>query len=238
MFFRSVISVFLLSTWVFLLNTVCAAAPLMVEKNLFATDRKPPSPESLDTSSRPAKPSLALSNIQLDGVIIHSGGKKAVLRMKNLSSGSPGKKGSFVSPFLTVREGEMVSDYRVSKIEAKTISLEKEGQTFTISLFSENKVLSPTTPSVTSVQPQQPNAQTGGPQPEANPEGTPGQPGINAQNQPQVLPNRANAAANPGGGRNRNPNARLRGQDPAEQGVQDPAFEPDPNQPAETLDEE
>ncbi len=36
-----------------------------------------------------------------------------------------------------------MGDFRVSKIEAKSISLEKEGQTFVINLFAPGKVLPP-----------------------------------------------------------------------------------------------
>ncbi len=86
---------------------------------------------------------MAIGNIQLDGVIIKSNSKRAVLRMKNQVAGAPGKKGQPASPYVTVREGQMVGDYRVSKIESKSISLEKDGQTFTVGLFAENKVVTP-----------------------------------------------------------------------------------------------
>lgn len=236
MFAKSVASIFLLLMWGLVFIAVCEANPLMVEKNLFATDRKPPSPESLNESSKPAKPSVALGNIQLDGVIFQSSEKRAVLRMKNQSSGPPGKKGPSGSPFVTVREGQMVSDYRVSKIDSKSISLEKEGQTFTISLFAENKVLSPVTPSAAPVQPQTATAPPpGGAQPEVEnseqPAGLQTRPGANPQNEQQGFPNQARVGpGNPGGGRHRNPNVR--------QNVQDPAAEQDPDQPAETVEEE
>jgi hypothetical protein len=239
--FKKIASVFLLLMWVFAFSAVCAATPLMVEKNLFATDRKPPSPESLDASSKPAKPSLALGNIQLDGVVFQSGERKAVLRVKNQSAGPPGKKGQAASPFVTVREGQMVSDYRVAKIEPKSISLEKEGQTFTISLFAENKVLSPVTPSAASVQPQAATPPPVAAQQEGDSEQPAGQPGLYPQNQPQAFQNQARTLPpNPGGGRNRNPNFRQqRVQDPAaEQALQDPAVEQDLSQPAETVEEE
>jgi hypothetical protein len=235
---KSISSVFLLLMWVLVSSAVCAAAPLMVEKNLFATDRKPPSPESVDASSKPAKPGMALGNIQLDGVIIQSSGKKAVLRMKNQAAGPPGRKGPSVSPFVTVREGQMVSDYRVSKIEPKSISLEKDGQTFTVGLFAENKVLSPVTPAPAPVQPQPATAPPGGAQPDVDtgqPPDVQNQPGVNPR---PPLPGQANAAVpNPGGGRSRNQAANPN----AQQNVQDPAADPviqDPNQPAETIEEE
>jgi len=140
-FLKKFLSILLLLVLGPVFNSVCTAAPLMVERNLFATDRKPPSPDSADTSSKSAKPGMAVGNIQLDGVIIQSNVKRAVLRMKNPPAGAAAKKGQPTSPFVTVREGQVVSDYRVSKIESKSISLEKDGQTFTISLFAENKVV-------------------------------------------------------------------------------------------------
>ena len=187
---KSISSVFLLLMWVLVSSAVCAAAPLMVEKNLFATDRKPPSPESVDASSKPAKPGMALGNIQLDGVIIQSSGKKAVLRMKNQAAGPPGRKGPSVSPFVTVREGQMVSDYRVSKIESKSISLEKDGQTVTIGLFAGNKVVTPLSAPQAPVPAQQPMAAPGVAPQEAGanqPPGVPLQPGYSPAN-PQQLP--------------------------------------------------
>ena len=64
----------------------------MIEKNLFANDRKPPPPESADASPKPARPAMALANIQLDGVIIQSNSKKAVLRMKSQPGGAAGQE--------------------------------------------------------------------------------------------------------------------------------------------------
>jgi hypothetical protein len=235
-FRKGLSSVFLLLVWVVVFNAPCAAAPLMVEKNLFSTDRKPPSPESVDTSSKSEKPGLAVGNIQLDGVMIQSGEKKAVLRMKTQPQGAAANKGQSGSPFVTVREGQMVSDYRVSKIEPKSILLEKDGETFTVSLFAANKVLSPVAPVPAPVQPQPaaPPPEVGADQP---PEAQ-GQPGVNPQRQRQSLPGQAAAGQPspnnpPGGSRNRaqagNPN------------VQDPAAEPamqDQNQPAETIEEQ
>ena len=131
MFLKRILPVFLLLVWGAVFSSICAAAPLMIEKNLFSNDRKPPPPESADASLKPAKPGMALANIQLDGVMIQSNSKKAVLRMKSQPGGAAGKKGEPASPFVTVREGQIVSDYRVSKIESKSISLEKDGETFT-----------------------------------------------------------------------------------------------------------
>jgi hypothetical protein len=240
-FLKSISSFFLLLMCTLAFNAVCAASPLMVEKNLFSTDRKPPSPESLDASSKPVRPGVALGNIQLEGVIIHSSEKRAVLRMKSQSVGPPGRKGSSPSPFVTVREGQMVSDYRVSKIEPKSISLEKDGQTFTVNLFAENKVLSPIAPQPPPVQTQPAAMPPGGAQQDVDnehPAGVQTEPGANQQNPRQAVPGQGRAGPpNLGGGRNRNqaanPNAQQNAQDPAaDQGMQDP------NQPAETVEEE
>ncbi len=143
--------------------------------------------------------------------------------MKNQPTGpAAGKAQHPSSPYMTVREGQMISDYRVSKIDPKSISLEKDGQTFTLGLFAENKVLSPVGA------PAAPPPQPAAPQPEVAPqEGNGNQPGVNPEN-PQPL-----AVPNPGGPRNRN-----RVNVNAQQNVQDPAAEQaDPNQPAETIDE-
>ncbi|HYA43235.1 MAG TPA: hypothetical protein VEF34_18170 [Syntrophobacteraceae bacterium] len=227
MFRIRILSVFFFLAWWALFNSICAAAPLMVEKNLFANDRKPPPPESADTAGKAAKPGMPVGNIQLDGVIIESSAKRAILRMKSLPAAPPPKKGQPASPFLTVREGQMVSDYRVTKIEPKSISLEKDGQTFTIGLFAANKVSSPASPVPTPAAPA-PAPQEGEsnpaagvqPQPAGNlpPQAMPGQP------QP-FAPRRGFA-----GNRNIPPNL-----NPA---IPDPTVNQDPNQAAEPVEEE
>jgi hypothetical protein len=238
-FLKRILPVFLLLVWGAVFNSICAAAPLMVEKNLFATDRKPPPPESADSSPKAAKPGMAIGNIQLDGVIIQNNAKRAVLRMKSQPAGAPGKKGQPSSPFVTVREGQAVGDYRVSKIESKSISLEKDGQTFTVSLFAENKVVTPASAPPAPTPVQQPMAAPGVAPQEAGANQPPGvqlQPGYNPANQPQAL--RGQAAPPP------NPNVAgfPASQRQAPQNVYAPTPEPvinqDPNQAAETIEEE
>jgi len=232
-FLRIIISIFLFLAWGAVFNSVCAAGPVMVEKNLFSLDRKAPPPESADASAKPSKASMEIANLQLDGVIIDSKAKKALLRMKNQPAGTPGKKGQPSSPFITVREGQSVSDYRVSKIDSRSISLEKDGQTFTIGLFAENKVVSPSSPVAPVQQPV--------PAPVAAPPGGNQPPSAEAspQNQPQVTPGQAQMPQGtpvapggrfPGLGRNiqQNPNAPAP-ESPANQ---------DPNQPAEIIEEQ
>jgi len=118
----------------------------MVDKNLFAQDRKPPSPETAAAPAAAGKPGMPVTNIQLDGVMIKGNSRKALVRMK--ASGGPagqaGKKGS--SPFVVVRENQQVGDFRVVKIEPKSISLERDGQHFVVSLFAEGKIATPAAP--------------------------------------------------------------------------------------------
>jgi hypothetical protein len=237
-FLKRILPVLLLLVWGAVFSSICEASPLMVEKNLFATDRKAPPPESADTSAKPAKPGIAIGNIQLDGVIIQSNAKRAVLRMKNQPGGPAGKKGQ-PSPFVTVREGQMVSDYRVSKIESRSISLEKDGQTFIVGLFAENKVVTPPSPPPAPVPVQQPMGAPGVAPQEAGANQPPGaqpQPGYNPQN-PQQLP--------PGQGAPPYPDSRVAG-NPASNRNQQNVYAPspeqgvnqDPNQPAEAVEEE
>ena len=235
MLVKRVLWVFLFLVWGGVFNSICAAAPLMVEKNLFATDRKPPPPESADSSPKAAKPGMAIGNIQLDGVIIQNNAKRAVLRMKSQPAGAPGKKGQPSSPFVTVREGQAVGDYRVSKIESKSISLEKDGQTFTVSLFAENKVVTPASvpPAPTPVQ--QPMAAPGVAPQEAGanqPPGVPLQPGYDPANPQQLPPAEMTPPPNPNVGGY-----------PASQGnvppnMYAPAINQDPNQAAVTIEQE
>ncbi len=235
MFVKRILWVFLLLVLGGVFQSICAAAPLMVEKNLFAADRKQSSAESADISAKAAKPGMAIGNIQLDGVIIQSNSKRAVLRLKDRLVGAAGKKGRPVSPFVTVREGQMVGDYRVSKIESKSISLEKDGQTVTIGLFAENKVITPPSAAPVPAPAQQPMAapEVAPQQAGANkPPGVQLQPSYNPANPQQLPPSEAapppnpNVAGYPASQRNVPPN------------VHAPVMNQDPNQAAETIEEE
>lgn len=116
-------------------------APIMVEKNLFSQDRKPPSPESAKPPPQANKPGVSVKSIQLDGVIVFGEDRKALLRVKGPTA--TGGKGKQASPYVVVREGGRVGDYKVVKIETKSVHLEKDGQTETIALFAEGKVSPP-----------------------------------------------------------------------------------------------
>jgi hypothetical protein len=125
----------------FLPESPAFASPLVVEKNLFSTDRKPTPPDSGGSASQSSTPAVPPKALQLDGIMIHGNTKKALIRLKGQM---PGKdKGKDNSPFVSVREGEKVSDYVVNKIGMKSVSLEKAGQTFEIYLYSSGKVLPP-----------------------------------------------------------------------------------------------
>ncbi len=133
-----------------LLASVCvplfASPPSMIEKNLFAQDRKPPSPQSESDRSHGAGPGTAVGDIQLDGVVFANKSKIALLRLKNNPVSAPGKPSAPTSPFIKARVGEMVNDYRVTKIDLRSVTLEKGGQSYEIGLFAANKVLAPASP--------------------------------------------------------------------------------------------
>lgn len=154
----------------------------MVDKNLFAQDRKPPSPESAAAPAATGKPGMPITNIQLDGVMIKGNSRKALVRMKAASGGQAGKKGA--SPFMVVRENQQVGDFRVVKIEPKSISLEKDGQNFVISLFAEGKVVPPAAQPPAAAQPPRDENMT---PPGQNQQGLP----------PGVPPNRAHRGQPP-----------------------------------------
>jgi len=124
-----------------LIYSSCQAAPTMVEKNLFSQDRKPPAPESEASATQPTKPGMPISNFQLDGVIIRGNEKKAMIRLKSQAGMGDKKKGQV--PYVTARENEQVGDYRIVRIEPKSVTLEKEGQSVTLGLFAEGKMVIP-----------------------------------------------------------------------------------------------
>lgn len=143
-------------------SSTVPATPLMVEKNLFSQERKPPSAEAPGPAT-PTAPPVPPKAIQLDGIMIHGPVRKALLRLKGGTGAR--EKGKKDSPFTTVSEGEKVNDYTVTKIGTRSISLEKGGQTFEVFLYAEGKVLpplAPTPPSAPMQPPPPPRAQGGG----------------------------------------------------------------------------
>ncbi len=138
---RNLCAGFLAMWFAFETGTCFGAAPIMVEKNLFAQDRKPPSEQAAPTPQA-NQPGLQPKSIQLDGVFICGDVKKALIRLKGQPSGKD-KSGKAQSPFVMVREGEKLAEYQVVRIEPRSVSLEKDGQTYVVSLFAEGKVVPP-----------------------------------------------------------------------------------------------
>jgi hypothetical protein len=214
---------------VLLICSFSTAAPLMVEKNLFAQDRKPPPPESAASPAQPGRPGMPITNIQLDGVMINGSNKKALVRMKSPQPGADRKK--VQSPFVTVREGQQIGDFRVTRIEPKSVQVEKDGQSYTINLFAEGKIASPV---AAQAPPVNPNPAPGVAE---NAPPIPGQPNQRANMQPRPLPFTPGQEPQPV-----NPAANV-GMDPSQQvqgqvGIpgQDPSAAV-PEQPAEEDDE-
>ncbi len=156
---------------VFGLSVPSFSSPILVERNLFSPDRKPPSPEEATSTTKSSKPSVPPKALQLDGIIIHGETRKALIRVKGQM---PGKdKGKESSPFVSVREGEKISDYVVNKIGLKSISVEKDGETFELYLYATGKVLPPLAPTPP---PQDAAGNANAPGGPRDPRGRPGQP--------------------------------------------------------------
>jgi hypothetical protein len=130
--------------WMWGLSSPCGSASLMVEKNLFASDRKPPSPEATAPAPQANKPGLTAKAVQLDGVFIRGDIKKAIMRVKGQIPGADKAKPQ--NPYVTVKEGEKIGDLHVVKIDTRSVSLEKDGQVEVVKLFAEGKVVPPAPP--------------------------------------------------------------------------------------------
>jgi len=144
--------VFSIATVVWLAWFCCStgAQPIMVEKNLFSSDRKPTTDEAPDAEAahKGSGPTgLPPKSVQLDGIFIRQDVKKALLRVSNqllgeaAASKGKGKKDQF--PYMTVSEGESIGDFKVVKIDSRSVSLEKDKQVYVISLFMDGKVVPP-----------------------------------------------------------------------------------------------
>ncbi|MCU0586820.1 MAG: hypothetical protein MUF52_01575 [Syntrophobacteraceae bacterium] len=121
-----------------------SASPIVIEKNLFSPDRKPPSPDAEPAAAASSSPAVPPKTLQLDGIFFHGSTRKALVRVKGQM---PGKdKSKDTSPFVSVREGDKIHDYVVSKIGTKSIFVEKGGQTFELYLYAAGKVLPPLAP--------------------------------------------------------------------------------------------
>jgi hypothetical protein len=112
--------------------------PLMVEKNLFSAERKPVDSKTAEPAAE--APKLGKGTVQLDGVFIHGDVRKAILRVNpSLLKKSKNK----AEPFVSVGENDQIGDYKVVKIEPRSITLEQRGATFVIPLFAPGKVTPP-----------------------------------------------------------------------------------------------
>lgn len=127
------------------LDAPSLSSSIIVERNLFSPDRKPPAPDSEPSSAAGSSPAVPPKALQLDGIFVYGNTRKALIRFKGQAPGKDKAKES--SPFVSVREGDKVSDYLVNKIGTKSIMLEKGGQTFELYLYASGKVLPPLTPS-------------------------------------------------------------------------------------------
>lgn len=184
----------------------CSGAPVMVEKNLFAPDRKPPSPEATAPTPQANKAGLSSKAVQLDGVFIRGDIKKAIMRVKGQIPGAD--KGKAQNPYVTVKEGEKIGDLQVVKIETRSVSLEKDGQIDVIKLFAEGKVVppAPPAPAVQGASPAPPGQVPQAPdvaRAPGQPPQPPGPPGAAGGNVPAVAP------APPGGQRAAMPPAQM-----------------------------
>jgi hypothetical protein len=119
-------------------GTTRAQEPQMVERNLFSPERKPVESKTPESTGEPAK--MPKGTIQLDGVFLHGEVKKAILRVNPSLLKDKKKK---TDPFVTVSENEQVGDYRITKIEPRSISVEMRGATFDVPLFAAGKVAPP-----------------------------------------------------------------------------------------------
>jgi hypothetical protein len=139
---RSSIALLSLLAWLVIgvVGLVAAQEPLMVEKNLFSPERKAMETKGPEPTGEP--PKLPKGAIQLDGVFLHGDVKKAILRVNPSMLKKPVAKGK-TDPFVTVSEDEQLGDYRVAKIEPRSITVEQRGSTFVVPLFAPGKVAPP-----------------------------------------------------------------------------------------------
>lgn len=134
----------LTACWLWGLSAPCCGASLMVEKNLFAPDRKPPSADATAPAPQGNKPGLTAKAVQLDGIFIQGDTRKAIMRLKGQVPGADKAKPQ--NPYVAVREGEKIGDLHVVKIDFRSVSLEKDGQIEVVKLFAEGKVVPPPPP--------------------------------------------------------------------------------------------
>jgi hypothetical protein len=108
----------------------------MVEKNLFAPERKPL--ETKVEEPKPTAPKMAKGSVQLDGVIIRGDTRKAILKV---NPGLLKNPKSNTNAFVTLGLNEQIGEYRIEKIEPRGITLESRGTTLEIPLFAAGKAV-------------------------------------------------------------------------------------------------
>jgi hypothetical protein len=133
----AVILLLLIGAW----QPLHAADPAMVAKDLFSSDRRPPALHSEVTQSQAGGQPFSVGDMVLDGVIIRSKEKKALLRIKNIPVGQVEGGSAPQSPFVAIREGDTVKGYRVMGIKDRSVLLQREGKTYTVDLFAEGKII-------------------------------------------------------------------------------------------------
>ena len=146
---RKLLLILTASFFVAMSFNICGAEPTIIEKNLFSADRKPPSDEQPDKEAQRGKPSqtgLPPRSVQLDGVFIRDNSKMALVRVNQQLLGGKRERGSEQFPYMSVTEGDSIGDYKVAKIDSRSISLQKDGQLYAINLFMDGKVVPPATP--------------------------------------------------------------------------------------------
>jgi hypothetical protein len=113
----------------------------MVEKNLFAPERKPV--EAKAEEPKQEAPKVAKGSIQLDGVIIRGETRKAILKV---NPGLLKDQKNKTNPFVTLGLNDQIGEYRIEKIEPRGITLESRGTTMEIPLFAAGKAAAPAPP--------------------------------------------------------------------------------------------
>jgi hypothetical protein len=141
----------------------------VVEKNLFAPERKPL--EVKAEEPKPEAPKMAKGSIQLDGVIIRGDTRKAIFKV---NPGLIKDQKNKTNPYVTLGLNEQIGEYRIEKIEPRVVTLESRGSTMEVPLFTAGKAAAPA-PSA----PQAPGSVT------VMSPTAPGQPGQAAPGQPQ-----------------------------------------------------
>lgn len=162
----------------------------VVENNLFAPTRTPPS-----TSKTEDKPQqISPGDLQLDGVILAGDKKRAIFKVNpNILRDEKAKK----NPYITVSEGEQVGAYKIVSIKKDQVVVDQNGQQVVIPLIKSTKTPSPITvalPTVSLAPVQQPQSSkpqqvpSNQPQPQPQPQPAPPEGAMAVEAPPGVQP--------------------------------------------------